>query len=182
MFFTGETLKCTGCSQSFSFPLGDHCVYTTGDLNLSAANLWSSPHFHRMLRRRAWCVQCNGPVLVERVPTVNEFMQAAALMRSPADNRPAINDELLELTLDEQRFLFGKLAHRTAGARCLCCSSLEWISIEVVDGKLSPPLLHEACNSPLEWSGFIASYVRRAGFTKVRAYSFDGELLASSVV
>lgn len=48
------SLKCTGCSETFVLPLEEHCVYTTGDLDRSAPNLWESPAFHRVLRRRAW--------------------------------------------------------------------------------------------------------------------------------
>ena len=182
MFCTDETLKCTGCSQVFAFPLGDHCVYSTGDLDLSHKNLAESPAFHPVLRRRAWCVKCDSPVLVERLPSTVEFMNAAALARSSSTSKPCIDDELIWLPLEEQQFLFGRLSTRTSNARCLQCGSTEWFGIEVIDGKLQPPLLHQNCNSPLEWRGIIASVVRRAGTVKVRAYSFNGELLAEGVL
>lgn len=182
MFYTGESLKCTGCSEVFTLPLEDHCVYTTGDLELSSKNLQESTAFHRLLRRRAWCIQCDRFSLVERVPTVQEFMNAAAIARSRSDDKPYINDELLELSLDEQKFLFEKLSGRTKPARCLCCGSTKWLALEVEDGKLKPALLHESCNSDLQWSGYIGSYIRRAGTLRVRAYSFEGELLAEGVV
>jgi len=52
----------------------------------------------------------------------------------------------------------------------------------VEDGKLEPALLHQACNSDLHWSGLIASYLRKVGTLKVRAYSFEGELLGEGIV
>src|SRR2546427_12139831 len=99
MFCTSETLKCTGCSQVFALPLGDHFVCSEGDLDLSSENLARSTAFHPVLRRRAWCVRCNSPVLVERLPSVREFMNAAALTRSSSISKPYIDDELLELPL-----------------------------------------------------------------------------------
>jgi hypothetical protein len=182
MFYTGESLKCTGCSEVFTLPLEDHCIYTTGDLDLSLPNLWESQAFHRLLRRRAWCIDCDRFRLVERIPTVQEFMNAAAFTRSASDEKPYIDDELLELSLEEQKFLFERLSSRTKPARCLSCGSTKWVPLELEGGKLKPALLHESCNSDLQWSGFIASYIRRAGTMKVRAYSFGGDFLAEGVV
>lgn len=182
MFLTAESLKCTGCSDVFNLPLSDHCVYTTGDLDISAPNLWESPAFLRVLRRRAWCGGCDRFTLVERLPTVQEFMNAAAITRRVPDTVPRIDDELLELSLDSQRVLFEGLSGRTRPARCLLCGSEKWLPLEVDDGRLRPALLHERCNSDLQWSGLIASSVRRAGTTTVRVYSFDGELLAHGLV
>lgn len=182
MFYTGESLKCTGCSEVFHLPLEIHCVYTTGDLDLSSPNIWESSAFHRLLRRRAWCLDCDRFSLVERIPTVQEFMNAAAITRSTSDEKPYIDDELLELSVGEQKFLFERLSSRTKPARCLSCGSTKWVPLQVGDGKLEPALLHQACNSDLHWSGFIASYIRKAGTLKVRAYSFEGELLGEGVV
>jgi hypothetical protein len=182
MFYTGESLKCTGCSEVFSSPLEVHCVYTTGDLDIRSPNLWESPAFRRLLRRRAWCLDCDRFSLVERVPTVQEFMNAAAFTRRQSEEKPYIDDELLELPLEELNFLFEQLSNRTRPARCLSCGSANWIPLEVENGKLEPALLHQSCNSDLQWSGIIASYIRRSGTLKVRAYSFEGELLAEGVV
>lgn len=163
MFLTGESLKCIGCSEVFRLPLEIHCVYTTGDLDLSSPNLWDSHAFHRVLRRRAWCLGCDQFVLVERIPTVQEFMNAAAITRSTSDEKPYIDDELLDLSIEEQKVLFERLSSRTTAARCLSCGSTNWVPLEVESGKLEPALLHQACNSDLQWSGFIASYLRMAG-------------------
>lgn len=182
MFYSTESLKCTGCSEVFTLPLEHHCVYTTGDLDLSSENLHESTAFHRLLRRRAWCIQCDRFSLVERIPTVQEFMNAAAITRSQSEDKPYMDDELLELSLDEQKFLFEHLSGRTQPARCLSCGSTKWLALEVENGKLKPALLHESCNSDLQWRGFIGSFVRRAGTLKVRAYSFDGELVAEGMV
>ena len=182
MFYTGESLKCTGCSETFVLPLEEHCVYTTGDLDLNAPNLWESPAFHRVLRRRAWCVDCDRFSLVERIPSVEEFMKAAAVTRRDADEKPYIDDELLQLSLEQQKLLFERLSNRTKPGRCLQCGSTRWVALDDDGGKLVPALLHERCNSDLQWSGYVASFIRRAGTLKVRAYSFDGDLLAEAWV
>lgn len=182
-FCTGESLRCTGCSQSYGLPLGDINLYTDGELDLSAESINRSRAFRRVLRQRAWCVECNVPVLAERVPTAREFMNAAAIGRLDPDRRPPeLHDELLKLRLDEQQYLFSKFSARFAPGHCLSCGSTKWIPFDIVDGKLAPPLTHDACNSPFEWSGVISGVNLCAGYTKVRAWSFDGELLAEAMV
>lgn len=174
VFYSAETLKCTGCSEIYHFPVRDHFFYSEGDLDMNPENVYSSPAFHRVLRVRAWCIDCNRPTLAERIPSTREFMNAAALARLPPGTHD-IDDELIYMEAGERRFLFEKLTSRASRGRCLACGSKDWLRLDIVNGKLQPPLIHEGCNSPFEWHGHVAGIIGRIA---VRAYSFEGELLA----
>ena len=177
MFCTGESLKCTGCECSFVFPVRDFFVYTEGDLDLSPQNLATSKELHPVLRQRAWCMRCDVAVLAERIPTSKEFMNAAALIKRGPGDRPYVDDELLELSLESISVLFERLSKRTTKGRGLECGSTDWVALEVVNGRIQPALAHEACNSDFQWVGFIAGVIGRV---RIRLYSFDGEPLAES--
>jgi hypothetical protein len=175
-FFSAESLDCTGCGETFSFPLGDRLLYTEGDLDLSPENLARSTAFHPLLAVRAWCIDCNRPTLAERIPSTREFMNAMALARIPAERRQDFFDDLLDIGADEQRFLFEKLTSRASRPKCLLCGSKDWLRLDVENLVLQPSLIHDTCNSPFKWHGVISGGVFRS--VTVRAYSFEGELLA----
>ncbi|HEY0685692.1 MAG TPA: hypothetical protein VGD45_25355 [Steroidobacter sp.] len=177
MFYTAEKLKCEGCDAEYSLPLGPVHLYTEGDTDLSHENLESSAAFLPVLRQRAWCLGCNKPVLAERLPAMQEFMTAAAILRLPENERPPIDDELLKLTIEAIGRLFEHLSRRGSRPRCLTCGATELQPFDVQDGVLAPKLIHEACNSEFKWYGFIGGGVYRVN---VRAYSFDGQLVAKS--
>jgi hypothetical protein len=177
-FFSAESLDCTGCGESFPFPLGDNFLYTEGDLDLSPENLATSTAFHPLLAVRAWCIDCNRPTLAERIPSTREFMNAVALARIPAGLRQDIDisDDLLDIGADEQRFLFEKLTTRASRPRCLLCGSKDWLRLDVENLMLKPSLIHDTCNSPFKWRGVISGGTYRR--VTIRAYSFEGQLLA----
>ena len=178
LFHTGESLKCSGCGERFSLPLRDHYLYTEGDLDLSPANLNDSPAFHSVLKQRAWCIDCNCPVLVERLPTRQEFFNAAALLKSSKGLAEEFNDELLNIPPEELGILFNALEGRSAKPKCLLCGSPNFVPFEILATReLAPCLLHDSCNSPLLWEGWVGGVV---GPVTVRVYSFQGDLLAKA--
>jgi hypothetical protein len=180
MFWTAEVLKCTGCCESYSLPVRDIFVYSLGSVDLSPENLSKPGLFPGILRARAWCFRCAKPVLAERIPSTREFMNAVAILRSGTAKKSGIDDEMLERSVEELQVLFEKLKYRKSPGRCLSCGTTEWSGFEVVNGKIVPELVHdEPCNSSFEWNGFIAGVIGRL---KVRAYSFEGELLAEGEV
>ena len=173
-------LECTDCATRFFLP-GDIFLYTEGDTDLSPQNL-ASRAFHQVLRRPAWCVACDTAVWAERLPSHDEFMKAAAVTRTRKKKQLQMQDELLELSLAEQRALYAHLSRRSSKARCLMCGSTEWIGFEISGARLRPPLPCGHCNRPLRWK--MSDVIPGPGIRriKVRAYSFAGELVGTGEV
>lgn len=182
-YFSVETLKCTGCSVEYKLPLEQWNAYADGPVKMDAGRPDDSQVFYQLLERRAWCVECNCPVLVERVPTEQEFMNAIALKRNPKANLDDFNDDLLRLSVEDLGVLYERLSGRRSAGVCLQCGSRHWIGFEPTGrGELTPALLHDECNSPFKWSMWFGSAIRRGGTLKAKAFSFDGQLLAEWMI
>jgi hypothetical protein len=144
-------LKCSGCAQEFPFPFLERS-YT--DLPGSAMTADTRQHFCDMILLPAWCLQCEGASYVERVPTEREFNAAAGLRRMPErEGQKAIEDNLLEIEVDDFRWLYEHLAHRKAPPKCVVCGSTQFIPIDEMLGDTG--ITHEACwDSPIHSCGF----------------------------
>lgn len=162
--YQGSHLKCTGCFLRVGFE-DYNCshIYTHNTTNQQAfsqahyprCDVTGLPHYvdsrmMSMLTSACWCLHCNRPTLVERIPDIDQYLKAAAWRRLPPEKRSIrIHDYLINM--DDEVFL----AHyqwritRAAPPKCLRCGNSAYILID--ENKRDTGITHEYCwNSPIE--------------------------------
>jgi hypothetical protein len=167
-----ERLKCRRCDEAFSFP-SQTFSYTTRTQPQGEQD--GEFVVHPMLTTRTWCIACNAPSYIERIPSLREFEAAAALVRN--------QENLLQLGIEDDLLQFGleygvkallvwqaRLSGRASLPKCLMCGSRRLVS----RGRESH-LKHEGCEGDLYLEQYyIPHCVGRGPF---RFYSWSGEFL-----
>ena len=128
-----------------------------------------------MLTTRSWCVACNSPSYLERIPSLREFAVTAALVRN--------QENLLQLGIEDDLLQFGlaygvealllwqvRLSNRRSPQKCLMCGSKHLLA-----HGTQCHLKHEGCEGDLFLEGFFVPHSRGRG--PVRFYGWNGEFL-----
>lgn len=168
-----EWLSCTGCGDEFVF--SDAGVFQYTDLEQIADFREADGHCWSVLAVPCWCLECNRPTFAERIPTLKEFLNAAAIRRIPDGPRKhGIDDVLLYIDPWDFDQLAATLPSRTSKPTCLLCGSTSFI---VIDGWQSKTTLrHESCGSEMTFHRVIQGVIGRRDF---RYYSATGKLIGS---
>ena len=162
--YSGSYLKCSGCFYTVGFQ-DFNCSHTytrntTNQQAFSQANYprcevtglphYCDPNTMVMLASPCWCLHCNRPTLIERIPDIDQYMKAAALRRLPEQERHNAASDYL-LYLEDENFLehYQWRMTRTAPSKCLRCGNSAYILID--ENQRDTGITHEYCwNSPIE--------------------------------
>lgn len=177
-------LVCTGCTQKFPFP-GGYFFYTDlppGERPQAAGIVCPETasdaglHFWPLLIHLIWCLQCDRPSFIERIPVMRELNAIAALRRSgKKPHQHDIEDDLLWMDDDQFAAYYRHMLNRSPKPKCLLCAGSYFVLINQAERETG--LRHEACwGSPIVYTGLQigAGIPVRYHDYHVRHYNPDG--------
>ncbi|MCH8622481.1 hypothetical protein [Undibacterium sp. TS12] len=185
-------LKCTGCSEYFSFPehflyyeLNNTCRMPGGDMSVLDriplaefdAYFAGLDILHTAVAiEYCWCFECNRPSYAEYLPDLRQFDIAAGLRKCrDSETSKGIEDNLLVLSDTEFQRLYNLRLHRRTACKCLTCGTGNYVRLDA-----NIRLEHEKCwGSPIEFIGIIRSG-SAAPIVKV-SYDSEGRLARANM-
>lgn len=181
-------LKCTGCGQVFPFPAGanrytdftppNYAQTSNPDKEITRVK---SPKDWVMPQLPVWCLHCDGPSYVERVPSEREFAHATGLRRKNAKfSEHGVEDPLLYLDEDDFQLLYEQCLRRSSTPKCVLCGSSAYIELSA--SRTETGLKHEACwGSPIRFPGYRIMSGTGSAPGNFRLFDKDGELAWSTI-